>query len=158
MLASQQGYFPDLNRLIQSISRFSRDDYTPALPINSPPEAYEKTHAKKERGNAQRETAKQRSILLLPRIQRIQRTASLIRVLIPNTFLSRNFRNQVRRNSPSGDSMRSNKRVLPTFFLWFPEPGEKGIPSIASSKGQSGRVLTRLLSAHFSRISEEIYL
>ena len=41
ILASQQGYFPDLNRLTQSVFRFSRDDYTPALLINSPPEAYE---------------------------------------------------------------------------------------------------------------------
>ena len=37
------------------------------------------THAHRQR-DAQREAAKQRSILLLPRIQR---TASLIRVLIP---------------------------------------------------------------------------
>ena len=27
----------DLNRLTQSVSRFLRDNYTPALPINSPP-------------------------------------------------------------------------------------------------------------------------
>ena len=44
ILASRQGYFPDLKRLTQSISRLSRDNYIPALPINSPPEAYEDTH------------------------------------------------------------------------------------------------------------------
>ena len=47
ILASQQDYFPDLNRLTQSVFRFLRDNYTPALPINSPPEAQrEKTHAR----------------------------------------------------------------------------------------------------------------
>ena len=45
ILASRQGYFLDLNRLTQSIFRFSRDDYTPALLINSPPEAQGETHA-----------------------------------------------------------------------------------------------------------------
>ena len=40
-LAARQGYFPDLNGLTQSVSIFLRDNYTPALPINSPPEAQE---------------------------------------------------------------------------------------------------------------------
>ena len=48
ILASQQGYFPDLNRLTQSVSIFSKDNYTPALPINSPPEAYEDGGAQAE--------------------------------------------------------------------------------------------------------------
>ena len=37
---SQQGYFPDLNTLTKSVSRFSRDNYTLALPINNPPGVY----------------------------------------------------------------------------------------------------------------------
>ena len=78
ILTSWQGYFPNLNRLTQSVSRLSRDNYTPAFPINSPPEVYE--HTQRERLKEGEETAKQRSILLLPRIQR---TTSLIRVLIP---------------------------------------------------------------------------
>ena len=69
ILASRQGYLPDLNRLTQSVSRFSRDNYTHALLINSPPEAYEgiDTHAHRQR-DSQREAAKQRFIILLPRI------------------------------------------------------------------------------------------
>ena len=138
ILASQQGYFPDLNRLIQSVSRFSRDNYTPPLPINSPPEAQEEERRKNTRirhAHRQRETAKQRSILLLPRIQRIQRTASLIRVLIPKIFLSRNLRNQARRNSPSGGSLRSNKRVLPTFCSPIPRTRREGNPIDRIVKG-----------------------
>ena len=91
ILASQQGYFPDLNRLTQSVFKFSRDNYTPALSINSPPEAYpgegrrDEERGRKRRINTrtEREAAKQRFILLLPRIQRIQIITSLIRVLIP---------------------------------------------------------------------------
>ena len=48
ILASQQGYFSVLNRLTQSVSRFSRDNYTPALPINSPLEVYERTQRERE--------------------------------------------------------------------------------------------------------------
>ena len=88
ILALQQGYFPDLKRLTQSVFRFSRDNYTPALSINSPPEAYPRKRREERtrrciNTRTERETAKQRLILLLSRIQKIQRTASLIRVLIP---------------------------------------------------------------------------
>ena len=48
ILASQQGYFPDLNRLTQSVFRFSKGNFTPAFPINSPLGVYEQTHAQTE--------------------------------------------------------------------------------------------------------------
>ena len=41
---------PDLNRLTQSVSRFSRDNYTPALPINSPPGVHGERDAHRGRG------------------------------------------------------------------------------------------------------------
>jgi len=81
ILASQQGYFPDLNRLTQSVSIFLRDNYTPALPINSPPGVYREgstdqrprttQSAHKRREAEKQREAKQRSILLLPIIQRL---------------------------------------------------------------------------------------
>ena len=65
ILASQQGYFPNLNRLTQSVFRFSRNNYTLALPINSPPEAQrEKKHtqaeAQREKKGAQAEARTER--------------------------------------------------------------------------------------------------
>ena len=64
----EQGYFPDLNKLIQSVSRFSRDDYTPAFPINSPPEAYEEggaeiqTEREREHTRTGKETHRERRL------------------------------------------------------------------------------------------------
>jgi len=44
-----RGYFLDVNRLILSVFRFSRDNYTPALPINSLPGAQRRDTRRKKR-------------------------------------------------------------------------------------------------------------
>ena len=68
IIASRQGYFSDLDRLTQSVSGLSRDNYTPALPINSPPEAYKEKGRRREeevkRRNTHRERLKNREIRL----------------------------------------------------------------------------------------------
>ena len=38
----------DSSLAVRLLSRFSTDNYTPALPINSPPEVYERTQRERE--------------------------------------------------------------------------------------------------------------
>ena len=133
ILASRQGYFPDLNRLAQSVFRLSRDNYTPTPSINSPPGAYEGGHT-----DTQRERLKNRGK------RGETETYSLASKNSDNYFsnqgantlrsssLLRNFRNQARRNSQAEVVREVIRGFYRPSVLRFPEPGEKGIPSGSS--------------------------
>ena len=150
---------------MQSVSISSRDDYTLALPINSPPgvqgEGINRSIDQSPSDHEDR-LLQQRLLHNAPRVlefrDSLEKYFSLqgVDTLIPS---SQGIFGTRREGIPH---RRRFWEVARGFYqpsiLWFPKPGEKGISSLASSKGQSGRALTRLLSAHFSRISEEIYL
>jgi len=157
---------------MQSISIFSRDDYTLALPINSPLGAQgERTSTKRERRHGISTGRDSRPPYLhgarkdfftthrYTRIQRLLENYSSNQgadTLIPSSQgISETRREGIPKRRRSWEVTRG---FYQPSILWFPEPGEKEISSLSSSKGQSGRALTRLLSAYFSRISEEIYL
>ena len=150
------------------------DDYTLALLINSPPGVQGKrTSTSKDfyTRQAQEDSTSKDFFKRTPQAEDSSRRTvrSWIQRLLENYFSIQGANTL----TPSSQGISGTRRegipnwrrfweVARGFYqpsiLWFPEPSEKGISSLASSKGQSGRALTRLLSAHFSRISEEIYL
>jgi len=84
-----------VNRLTQSVFRFSRDNYTPALPINSPPEAC-KTEKEAEKREERRLKAETYSLTSKNSENYFSNQgANTLR----SSPLSRNFQNQARRNS-----------------------------------------------------------
>jgi len=92
ILASRRGYFPDVNRLTQSVFRFLRDNYTPALSINN------------TRGSEKRQTEEKEERRLKIEIYPLtsmnsenyfsNQGANTLR----SSSLSRKFRNQARSN------------------------------------------------------------
>ena len=95
ILASQQGYFSDLNRFSICFYIFKRQ-YTLAFLMNSPPGAQRERTAHTK--TPQAETSSRRTMRSW--IQRLYRESLLYSgYWYPNTFFSRNFQNQARRNS-----------------------------------------------------------
>ena len=164
ILASQQGYLSDFKQIWFNLFPYFQGTIIPfALPINSPPGAKgggkkKNAHAKRKRERTpQAETSSRRTART--RIQRLLENCFSIQRADTLTPSSQGISGTRRERIPNWTRFWEVARgFYQPSVLWFSEPGEKGISSLASSKGQSGRALTRLLSAHFSRISEEIYL
>ena len=138
ILASQQGYFPDSNRFGSiCFYIFKGDDYTLALPINSPSGAQGRGIAS-DRGGSSIDHRRDWRLLkdrtsssthrAISNSEIFKRNTSLFRVAIPQQplFLKESPEPGEKEFLTEGGLLRSSKRVLPTLYSLIPRTRREG--------------------------------